>query len=117
MSNETFWPSARVRIPAASTAETWTNTSLPPPSGEMKPKPLVVLKNFTVPMVMIVPWHRFPPVRHAQAVREDADQTRKFRLSRPGAHLRRVGFYRCASSDGRRRGGTNSASGVNLQWT
>src|SRR5580698_10486626 len=83
----------------------------------MKPKPLVVLKNFTVPMVMIVPWHRFPPVRHAQAVREDADQTRKFRLSRPGAHLRRVGFYRCASSDGRRRGGTNSASGVNLQWT
>src|ERR1700761_1862522 len=52
MSKFTFWPSLRVRRPAASTAETWTNTSLPPPSGEMKPKPLVALKNFTVPMVI-----------------------------------------------------------------
>src|ERR1700710_862786 len=55
MSKLTFWPSFRVRMPAASTAETCTNTSLPPPSGEMKPKPLAALKNFTVPMVMIVP--------------------------------------------------------------
>jgi len=27
----------------------WTNTSFPPSSGVMKPKPLAVLKNFTVP--------------------------------------------------------------------
>src|SRR6185312_9415872 len=39
-------------MPAASTAETWTNTSLPPSSGAIKPKPLVELKNFTVPMVI-----------------------------------------------------------------
>src|SRR5258705_9786687 len=52
MSKLTFWPSFRVRMPAASTAETCTNTSLPPPSGEMKPKPLAELKNFTVPMVI-----------------------------------------------------------------
>src|SRR5258708_3972981 len=52
MSKLTFWPSLRVRMPAASTAETCTNTSLPPPSGEMKPKPFAELKNFTVPMVI-----------------------------------------------------------------
>jgi hypothetical protein len=28
---------------------------LPPPSGEIKPKPLLELKNFTVPIVMIFP--------------------------------------------------------------
>src|SRR5882762_2450377 len=52
MSNDTRWPSAKLRIPAASTAVAWTNTSLAPPSGEMKPKPLAELKNFTVPMVI-----------------------------------------------------------------
>src|ERR1700712_2043198 len=52
MSNDTFWPSFSERMPAPSTAVAWTNTSLPPSSGAMKPKPLEVLKNFTVPMVM-----------------------------------------------------------------
>src|SRR6059058_2004693 len=54
MSNETFWPSFRLRRHAASTAVACTNTSLPPPSGAMKPKPLEVLKNLTVPIVMEV---------------------------------------------------------------
>src|SRR5262245_25469301 len=49
-SNDTFWPSTRVRRPDFSIAEMCTNTSLAPPSGVMKPKPLVVLKNFTVPV-------------------------------------------------------------------
>src|SRR4051812_47596575 len=67
MSKFTFWPSFRVRMPAASTAETCTNTSLPPPSGEMKPKPLAELKNFTVPMVinLFLQKHRVPPTRNA----------------------------------------------------
>jgi hypothetical protein len=33
--------------------EKWTNTSSPP-SREMKPKPFSALKNFTVPVVMLV---------------------------------------------------------------
>src|SRR6185503_13913161 len=66
MSNDTFWPSPRVLRPAASTAEAWTKTSLPPSSGAMKPNPLEALKNFTVPMVMICPLkHRVPAARHA----------------------------------------------------
>src|SRR5689334_17257283 len=36
--------------PARSTAEMWTNTSGPPPSGWMKPKPFCALNHFTVPM-------------------------------------------------------------------
>ena len=36
-SSETFWPSARPRIPDRSTALMCTNTSLPPWSGWMKP--------------------------------------------------------------------------------
>src|SRR6476620_12551063 len=55
MSKDTFWPSDSEVIPAASRAVAWTNTSLLPPSGEMKPKPLEELKNFTVPMVMMNP--------------------------------------------------------------
>src|SRR6056297_3711019 len=51
-SKVTFWLSARPVRPARSTAEMWTNTSLPPPSGAMKPKPLVVLNHFTVPVAM-----------------------------------------------------------------
>src|ERR1043166_9439070 len=53
MSKETRWPSARLRIPAASTAVACTNTSLAPPSGEIKPKPLFALKNFTVPIAVM----------------------------------------------------------------
>src|ERR1700722_15053839 len=55
MSKDTFWPSDSEVIPAASRAVAWTNTSLAPPSGEMKPKPLEELKNFTVPMVIVIP--------------------------------------------------------------
>src|SRR4051812_35285081 len=54
MSNDTFWPSDKEVIPAASSAVAWTNTSLAPPSGAMKPKPLEELKNLTVPMVMMI---------------------------------------------------------------
>src|SRR5664279_801216 len=42
-------------MPARSTAETWTKTSLPPPSGVMKPKPFVALKNLTVPVFEAMP--------------------------------------------------------------
>src|SRR5690606_29060602 len=38
------------RMPEASTAEMCTKTSFAPSSGVMKPKPLVALKNFTVPV-------------------------------------------------------------------
>src|SRR5690606_14186097 len=38
------------RMPDLSMAEIWTNTSLAPSSGVMKPNPLVALKNFTVPV-------------------------------------------------------------------
>src|SRR5437660_840333 len=34
-------------------AEWWTKTSAPPSSGLMNPKPLVALKNLTVPAVML----------------------------------------------------------------
>jgi hypothetical protein len=30
----------------------WTNTSLPPSAGAIKPKPLVELNHFTVPLAM-----------------------------------------------------------------
>src|SRR3974390_1163743 len=55
ISNETLWPSFRLRRPAASTADACTKTSLPPPSGAIKPMPLDVLKNSTVPMVIEFP--------------------------------------------------------------
>src|SRR6266516_6926150 len=44
-------------------AEKWTNTSAPPPSGEMKPKPFSLLNHFTVPCVILV----FPFVRRGRA--------------------------------------------------
>src|ERR1700710_644477 len=44
-------------MPARSTAEMWTNTSLPPSSGWMKPKPLVSLNHLTVPMLIGIPYH------------------------------------------------------------
>src|SRR3954469_2539555 len=50
MSKLSFWPSTRECIPARSTAEMWTNTSGCPLPCSMKPKPLVELKNFTVPV-------------------------------------------------------------------
>jgi hypothetical protein len=40
--------------PARSTALMCTNTSLPPSSGAMKPKPLVALNHLTVPVVIFL---------------------------------------------------------------
>src|SRR5581483_5579915 len=51
-SNSTFWPSARVRKPSALIAVWWQNTSSPPPSCVMKPKPFVSLNHFTVPVAI-----------------------------------------------------------------
>src|SRR5467141_3716522 len=49
-SYSTFWPSARLRNPSDWMAVWWTNTSLPPASGVMKPKPFASLNHFTVPL-------------------------------------------------------------------
>src|SRR5271157_2667947 len=43
-------PSSSIPTPERSTAEMCTNTSFPPSSGVMKPKPLAWLKNLTVPV-------------------------------------------------------------------
>src|SRR5262249_38899720 len=51
-SKATFCPSLRPCIPARSTALMCTNTSLPPSSGWMKPKPFWILNHFTVPCVI-----------------------------------------------------------------
>src|SRR5262245_53760332 len=51
-SNEIFCFSLRLPSPARSTAEMCTKTSFEPSSGWMKPKPLVALKNFTVPVAI-----------------------------------------------------------------
>src|SRR5215471_19295538 len=57
-------------MPAASSAEAWTKTSLPPSSGSMNPNPFAVLKNFTVPFMFasdVMPRHVRPvadPVNH-----------------------------------------------------
>ena len=51
--NEIFWPSLSEPRPARSTVLLWTNTSLPPSSGCMKPKPFVALNRLTVPVVIL----------------------------------------------------------------
>src|SRR5260221_10935571 len=81
MSNDTRWPSARLRRPAASTAVAWTNTSLPPPSGAIKPKPFEVLKNFTVPTAMISP------------VASDFARSTRTDATNGNYQLRKVGFF------------------------
>jgi hypothetical protein len=55
-SKVTLAPSANDVKPAFSTAEIYTNTSLPPPSGRMNPYPFVALNHFTVPLS----WSPFP---------------------------------------------------------
>lgn len=52
-SNCTFCPSRRVLKPSFLIAEKWTNTSSPPSSGSMKPKPFASLNHFTVPFFAI----------------------------------------------------------------
>src|SRR6201989_3036538 len=55
-------------MPARSTAEMWTNTSLPPSLGWMKPKPLVALNHFTVPVaISLAPWQFDEPQTHNHA--------------------------------------------------
>src|ERR1043166_9695938 len=71
MSKETRWPSARLCMPACCTALTWTKTSLPPPSGAMNPNPLLVLKNFTVPMVITLSLHHRVATPAADAVMKE----------------------------------------------
>src|SRR3984957_20037553 len=99
MSNETFWPSLRLRRPAASTAVAWTNTSLPPPSGEIKPKPLEVLKNFTVPMVIEFPWSSGSARATCAGGRGHNESGRFGRLRLVGAPSKRVVSTESASSD------------------
>lgn len=50
VSKEMRWPLSSVVRPERSTAEMCTNTSASPSSGVINPKPLSVLKNFTVPL-------------------------------------------------------------------
>ena len=52
MSKETFWFSFRLLKPEPWIAEKCANTSLPPPSGVMKPKPFASLNHLTVPVAM-----------------------------------------------------------------
>src|SRR5215467_6803875 len=47
-------PSLSVLSPACSTAEIWTNTSLPPACGWINPSPLVGLNHFTVPRAISI---------------------------------------------------------------
>src|SRR6056297_1795875 len=53
-SNSTFWPSARLLKPEPVSALKCTNTSLPPSSCEIKPKPFASLNHFTVPVVVAI---------------------------------------------------------------
>src|SRR5258706_2307105 len=54
MSKETFWFSFRLLKPEPWIAEKCANTSLPPPSGVIKPKPFASLNHLTVPVAMSV---------------------------------------------------------------
>src|SRR4051812_50229235 len=51
-SYDTLAPSARVLNPEPLMPVWWTNRSLPPSSGVMKPKPFSSLNHFTVPVGM-----------------------------------------------------------------
>src|SRR3979409_1009692 len=51
-SYESFWPSLSEPMPARSTALMCTNTSLPPSSGVMNPKPFVSFTHLTVPVAI-----------------------------------------------------------------
>src|SRR5690606_18514481 len=81
-------PSERVLSPARSTADMWTNTSLPPPSGWMKPNPLVALNHFTVPVGMKseLPWPLRNGGRGARRWR-DAPKARPHPLDQHRARL------------------------------
>src|ERR1700742_4514098 len=61
-------------MPAPVTDAAVTNTSLPPSSGEMKPKPFAALKNLTVPFGMIFPVALRMMDRLMDAVRRRPDE-------------------------------------------
>src|SRR4051812_7576891 len=56
-SYSTFAPSVSVRKPSPAIPLKWTNASLPPSSGVMKPKPFSSLNHFTTPVAIpALPW-------------------------------------------------------------
>src|SRR5689334_17092981 len=67
----------------------WTNASLPPVVGWMKPKPLVVLKNFTVPSVILSSFKGEFRGRHAR--RRRSVLLRRSRTGEPGRLTARDG--------------------------
>src|SRR6266542_2551451 len=54
-SNSTRCPSCRLRKPSDWIAVWWTNTSSPPPSWVMNPKPFASLNHFTIPLAIWTP--------------------------------------------------------------
>src|ERR1700679_61151 len=60
VSNSTFCPSSRFRYPVPEIALKCTNTSGPPPSWVMKPKPFSPLNHFTVPVAIDDPLLSWP---------------------------------------------------------
>src|SRR5687768_15192591 len=89
VSNETFWFSLNVPRPAASTAEMCTNTSFAPLSGWMNPKPLLGLKNFTVPMVDIVSSQVGVAARTASGIKKRVGGPKKSARGKAGRRNRR----------------------------
>src|SRR5882757_2041928 len=82
-------------MPDRSTAETCTKTSVPPWSGWMKPKPLVPLNHFTVPVAMTIPFNQSLYLPGRTECRQDSN----------------IDFERGSSSGGaRRRNNRKSAS-------
>src|ERR1700759_3520168 len=70
----------------------------------MKPKPLVALKNFTVPIVMFSPDESGFRARYiSRAARVGNHRKSEVRLSRPGAHACGSEYNSALQGDGRRR--------------
>src|SRR5258708_8578791 len=93
-SNSTFCPSAKVRKPSALIAVWWQNTSSPPPSCVMKPKPFVSLNHFTVPVAIR---------RHPSSKRVGGNGRVRRRGSRPRARAFSYGLPRRLSRRRRSR--------------
>src|SRR5882672_1948681 len=89
-SNVTRCPSARSRIPAFSSALMCTNTSLPPSSGAMNPKPFVLLNHFTVPVCTLTPF-RWLTLRWKFGVLAAVEMTSGIFLRDPHAETGRLG--------------------------
>src|SRR3979409_2155353 len=65
-SNSTFAPSASDLKPSPAIALWWTNRSLPPASGVMKPYPFASLNHLTVPVAIYVT----PPLPYPERAEE-----------------------------------------------